>query len=91
VRFIASIIYFISGIIEFFLALRILLDFFRLDSSYIVTWINSITNPIISPFTGLVPSPVLLGNFALNTTALIALAFYALLFSLILSIFRRPY
>ncbi|HSX58095.1 MAG TPA: hypothetical protein VLE47_02360 [Candidatus Saccharimonadales bacterium] len=59
----AQIVYFIGGIVMILLALRFLFILIGAGSTGIVNWIYMVTQPLVSPFYGIV------GGSALNSVA----------------------
>lgn len=78
---------FIFGVVELLLGLRIILRFFAANSATpFVSWIYDISSPLLYPFRGIFPSPVLKGGYVLEVPTLIALLAYAILGYLIVQL-----
>lgn len=83
-----KILNFIFGIIVLFLGLRIILRLFGASSEApIVSWIFNISQSLISPFAGMFED-LQLGNGSLDISALVALVFYVIIFSIIISFIK---
>lgn len=79
-RFLVMLVNLIFGFIELLLTLRILLRFFGANAETpFVKWIYDTSEPLIAPFRGMFPSPVLGEGFIIEINTLIALLFYALI------------
>lgn len=71
------IINLILDIIEGLLAIRLLLVLFGASSiAPFVRWIYETTDPLISPFVGMFPSPQLSGGLIIEFATLFAIIFY---------------
>lgn len=87
---VGSLINFIVGIIGFFLSLRFLGKFFGvLPTSTFVAWVYNFTQPLITPFIGILPSFSLLG-FQIETPTVIALVIVGLIGYFLGSLFFSP-
>jgi hypothetical protein len=74
----------IFGIVEVLLLLRVLLKFFGANPSAPFTnWIYATSTPLLTPFLGMFPSPVLEGRYILEFSTLFALIIYGLIAYLI--------
>lgn len=87
-NFSASIIIFITNIIVGFvlvlISLRVILKLFGANpNTSFVQWVYETTNPLLSLFSGIFPSPVISNGFVVDFTSLFALIIYALLAYLI--------
>lgn len=73
------ITYIVITIVEFLIGIRILLKLFGASASAeFVRWVYETTDPLLSPFVGMFPTPRLSGVFVLEFSALFALVVYAL-------------
>lgn len=59
------------------LALRVLLRFFNAGQAPFVRWVYETSEPLINPFRGMFPNPVLTSGNVLEINTLIALLVYA--------------
>jgi uncharacterized protein YggT (Ycf19 family) len=76
---------FLSGVIELLIGLRIFLKFFGANQAApFVSWIYETTDPLLSPFQGMFPSPEIASGFQLEISALFALLVYAFLAYLVI-------
>lgn len=88
-RLILVLINFVFGIIELVLGLRIVFELFGANSQApFVSWLYEVSRPLLYPFLGIFPSPVIKGGFVLDMTALVALLIYALVAYLISELIR---
>lgn len=77
-RFILYLINVVFSLIELLIAVRIILRLFGANSAAgFVRWIYATTDPLIQPFVGMFPSPVLEGGFVIEFSAVFALIVYA--------------
>ncbi len=68
----------VTAFIELFIVLRILFDFLRASSSAPFTvFVNSVTDPLLKPFTGIFRQVEVYRGFYLDPSTLFALLFYA--------------
>lgn len=68
----------VIGIVEFLIGLRIILKLFGANpNTPFVEWVYATSDPLLAPFQGIFPSPVLEGQFVLEMSALVALVVYA--------------
>jgi uncharacterized protein YggT (Ycf19 family) len=66
-------------LIETVIILRILISIFAANSTHtFIEWINTISSTAISPFEGIVPSVLVIDNFEIAITPVIALLVYAI-------------
>jgi uncharacterized protein YggT (Ycf19 family) len=67
-------------VVETLLGLRLLLRFLgaRQDVAF-VQWLYATSEPLIEPFVGIFPSPVIEGRFVLEFSTLFAMLIYALI------------
>jgi uncharacterized protein YggT (Ycf19 family) len=76
------IIYLINvtiGIAQTIIGLRIILKLFGANAGApFVGWLYETSQPLLNPFVGMFPSPVLDGNFVIEFSALFALIIYTL-------------
>jgi uncharacterized protein YggT (Ycf19 family) len=71
-------IHVVTTVVEGFLSLRIILKLFGASTSApFVRWIYETSEPLLTPFIGMFPSPKLTGGFVIEFSALFALTFYA--------------
>lgn len=71
-----NIVFFVA---EVLLLLRFVLRLFGADSSTpFVSWIMETSQPLLAPFAGMFPTPVLEGGFVLEFTTLFALVIFEL-------------
>lgn len=86
-RYILNLSDIIIGIIEFLLALRILLKLLGASSKApFVQWVYETTKPLLTPFEGMFPTSTLSVGFVLEMSTLIAVIVYAFLGFLLESI-----
>lgn len=86
-RYILNLSDIIIGIIEFLLALRILLKLLGVSSGApFVQWVYETTRPLLTPFEGMFPTSTLPVGFVLEMSTLIAVIVYAFLGVLLESI-----
>lgn len=79
-RIMVIFINFIVGIIEVFLGFRFLFKLFGASQSApFVNWLYATTEPLLNPFSGIFPSPVLQGRYLVEFTTLVALLVYMLI------------
>lgn len=78
IRFLVSIINFVFGIIAALIGLRIILRLFGASpAAPFVDWVFDTSQPLIAPFQGMFPSPVIEGQFVIEFSSLFALVIYA--------------
>jgi uncharacterized protein YggT (Ycf19 family) len=78
VHFLNLLINFILNLIEGLLMLRIILKLFGASTrAPFVTWVYETTQPLLGPFLGMFPSPLLTGGFIIEFSSLFALIVYA--------------
>jgi hypothetical protein len=88
-RLIAKIIYTILLIVETIVSLRLIFTFIQANqSNEIVALVYRISDIFITPFTGIVAESVRIGNFVVDTTALLALIVYMVLAFIMIEIIR---
>lgn len=86
---IINLINIITTIIEALLGLRIILRFFGASTSApFVDWVYQTTAPLLAPFSGMFPSPLMSGGFVIEFSALFAAIAYALLGYLVMELVR---
>jgi uncharacterized protein YggT (Ycf19 family) len=69
----------IIGIAQTIIGLRIILKLFGASAGApFVRWLYETSQPLLHPFVGMFPSPVLDGNFVIEFSALFALIIYSL-------------
>ncbi|HEX7017305.1 MAG TPA: YggT family protein [Patescibacteria group bacterium] len=77
-RFILYLINVVFSLIELLIAVRIILRLFGANpAAGFVQWIYATTEPLLRPFIGMFPSPVLEGGFVIEFSAVFALIVYA--------------
>lgn len=82
--FLISLIDFLFGMVELLLFLRIILRLFGANpETPFVNWIYETSGPLIAPFKGIFPNPVLQGGFVLEFSTVFGLLIYALVAYLI--------
>ncbi|GAB4941271.1 hypothetical protein MAHJHV49_07020 [Mycobacterium avium subsp. hominissuis] len=75
----SSFINFLFGLIEGLLMVRVVLKLFGANAAApFVHWTYGVTAPLLAPFQGAFPAPVLDGVFVIEFTALFAILVYAL-------------
>lgn len=85
--FILFITNLVLGFIEIMIGLRIILKLFGANSSVpFVQWVYETTQPLLAPFLGIFPSPVLEGGFVIEFSAIFAMIIYALIAYLITAV-----
>lgn len=78
IRFLVSIINFVFGIVAALIGLRIILRLFGASpAAPFVDWVFDTSQPLIAPFQGMFPSPVIEGQFVIEFSSLFALVIYA--------------
>jgi|SRR3989338_5820657 len=79
-QLIALLINIVTNLVEGLLGLRIILKLFGASTSApFVTWIYETTQPLLTPFIGMFPSPRLTDGFVIEFSSLFALMVYALI------------
>ncbi len=74
----------IFSIVELLLSVRILLRLFGANpQTPFVNWVYQTTSPLLAPFTGIFPNPVINGGFVLEIPSLFALLIYGFIAYLI--------
>ncbi|MEK7521842.1 MAG: YggT family protein [Patescibacteria group bacterium] len=74
-----SLINFVLGVIELLVGLRFVLKLFNAGLAPAVNWVYGTSQPLVAPFVGMFPNPVLNGGFMIEFASLIALIIYALI------------
>lgn len=88
-RLIAKIVYTILLIVETIISLRLIFTFVKANqTNEIVALIYRISDIFVSPFTGIIVDSVRVGNFIIDTTALLALIVYMVLAFIMIEIIR---
>lgn len=83
-RIIFRLIDAVLGFVEILIALRILLKFLGANSATpFVSWVYETSRPLLAPFLGMFPSPIITGGFVVEISALFALIVYGFVASLI--------
>jgi len=76
--------YLVTSLVEVMIALRVVLKLFGARTAApFVMWVYETTAPLLKPFAGMFPSPVLEGGFIIEFSALFALIVYGLVAYLI--------
>ncbi len=79
-RLVNWVLWFIGLIV----GLRVVLKFFGANQSApFVKWVYETSAPLLTPFTGMFPSPAIKGGFVIEFSALFALIVYGLVVSVI--------
>lgn len=77
-KLIVAFINFVTGLVEGLLGLRIVLKLFGASTaSPFVRWMYETSEPLLTPFIGIFPSPKLTGGFVLEFSSLFALMVYS--------------
>ncbi|MBI2590793.1 MAG: YggT family protein [Candidatus Blackburnbacteria bacterium] len=77
--FIVSLINLVIGLIELLLAIRLLLRLFAANpATPFVRWTYETSQPLVNPFLGIFPNPVLTGGLVIEFSTLVALVVYAI-------------
>ena len=83
----ASIVNFVVSLLEILLIVRLFLKFFGANSNALfVRWIYDTSDPILSPFRGIFPSPAIQDQYILEFSTIFAIIIYALAGFLIVSL-----
>lgn len=78
--FIVSLINFVIGLIELLLTGRLILKLFGANSGTpFVQWVYATSQPLINPFLGIFPNPVLTGRLMIEFSTLVAIIVYAII------------
>lgn len=89
-RYILTLSDAVFSVIEFILALRILLKLLGANTAApFVRWLYATSQPLLTPFEGIFPSAALTGGFTLEASALFALLAYGFLGFLLQSVIIR--
>lgn len=84
-RLLAGLVQIITTIVEMLLMLRIVLKLFGANTAApFVDWVYQTTQPLLTPFEGMFPSPSLTGGFIIEFSTLFALLTYAFISYLLL-------
>lgn len=74
------VINFILGVVELLLGLRVILKLFGANpAAPFVNWVYETSSPLIEPFRGMFPHPVLQGGYIVEFSTIFALFIYALI------------
>lgn len=88
-RLIAKVIYTILLIVETVVSVRLIFTFVQANqSNQIVAFVYRLSDIFVSPFVGIVAQSVRVGNFIIDTTALLALIVYMVLAFIMIEIIR---
>ncbi len=88
-RAVLFLIEFIFGVVEFFIALRVLLKLLGASpQAPFVAWVYDTSQPLLAPFSGMFPAAPLQGRFVLEFSALFGLVVYAIVAYMISEIVR---
>ena len=75
-----QLLQFFLAVVTFFLGLRFIFRLLAANSSTpFVSWVNGVSDTLISPFRGIFINPVVEGGSVFDIVSLIALLFYTLL------------
>ena len=86
-RSLVYIVNVVTSLIEGLLGLRITLKFLSASSNApLVKWVYQTSEPLLTPFIGMFPSPQLQGGFVIEFSVLFAFIFYSLIGYLITQI-----
>lgn len=78
-RLLLKLVYTANTLVEALIIVRVFLSIFAKSSTHsFVEWVNSISEIFISPFKDIVPSVLVIDNFEITITPVIALFFYAI-------------
>ncbi len=78
-RFVIFLVNFVTGIAEAILGIRLVLKLLGANrAAPFVQWIYDMSQPLLRPFLGIFPSPVLDRIYVLEFTTLFAILIYAL-------------
>lgn len=79
-RFLLRFIDTVTSIIEFLLALRLVLHALGAsDSNAFMSWLDGVTGQLIAPFTGIFPTWVLAGQFEIDLSVIFAMLAYGVI------------
>ncbi len=88
-RILIFIVNLVFGIAILLLLVRFLLRLFGANlAAPFADWIYDVTSPLLYPFIGIFPSPVVEGGFVFEITTLIAIVIYAVIAYIIAAIIR---
>jgi uncharacterized protein YggT (Ycf19 family) len=77
--FLSAITQFVFGLISIMIVLRIMMKMLGASTvAPFVAWLYETTEPLLSPFQGVFPTPQVTGGFVLEISALVALVVYGL-------------
>lgn len=86
--FIVYLINIVGSLMQVLLGLRLILKMFGASTTApFVTWVYETTNPLLTPFIGIFPSPQLTGGFQIEFSVLFAIIVYSFLFYLMQELF----
>lgn len=89
---IAPLIEIVFGVVQFFLGLRLLLKFFGANPAVpFANWVYANSEPLLQPFWGIFPSPVLEGRFIVEFSTLFALMVYSIMAYFLLELLSYIY
>ena len=75
--FIAPLIDSVFAVVELLLGFRVILKFFGANPhASFVEWVYKTSQPLLKPFEGMFPTPVIEGNFVIEFSTLFALIVY---------------
>lgn len=70
----------VVSIVEFLLGLRLVLHFLGAGgSNAFMSWLNRVTDQLVSPFAGIFPTWVLAGGYAIELSTIFAMFAYAII------------
>ncbi len=86
-RMLPALVQVVASLVELVLGLRIVLKLFDANpSTPFVNWVYQTTQPLLTPFEGMFPSPTLTGGFVIEFSTVFALMAYAFIGYLLVEI-----
>lgn len=86
-KFLSSLIQLFASLVEIIIGFRIILKLFGASTQApFVRWVYQTSSPLLTPFSGMFPSPQIDGLFQIEFSAIFALIIYAFAFFLIIEI-----
>lgn len=77
---VTTLIQYVVGLVEILIILRVILRLFGASTrAPFAGWVYQTSQPLLKPFEGLFPSPIVDGTFVVDFSALFAATMYALL------------
>jgi uncharacterized protein YggT (Ycf19 family) len=84
---ISPLIEIVFTLVEALLGLRVILKFFGANpATPFVNWVYETSEPLLTPFSGMFPAPVIEGRFVLEFSTLFALIIYGLIAYLLIAL-----